>query len=110
MKFGEVEMKRISAQNEEITMKTVKEILDWPPEASGSYTRGSTFPRAEQAITTDVRTVRNQIDVKCTFDGEDVHFHITAPDEKVARRLEKVLNSNVGKALLPVGDAKIPVD
>lgn len=91
-------------------MRKVKEVVDWPPEASGSYTGGSTFPRAEQAIIKDVRTVGNQIDVRCTFDGRDVHFPITAPDEKIAGRLEKILNNNVGKMLLPVGETEIPED
>jgi hypothetical protein len=89
-------------------MQKVKEVVDWPPEASGSYTGGSTFPRAEQAIIKDVRTVGNQIDVTC--DGGDVHFPITAPDEKIAGRLEKILNNNIGKTLLPVGEAEIPED
>lgn len=93
-------------------MTRVMDLRGWPPDGAGSGARRGTFPiHPEQvAIKEVLRIVGNHVDFRCTFQGKDVLYPFSAPDEATAGKLVTILKNNTGASLLSIGILEIPQD
>jgi hypothetical protein len=93
-------------------MPKVMDLPGWPPDGAGAAARGETFPiHPEQvAIKGVLRIVGNHVDFRCTFQGKDVLYPFSAPDEATAGKLVTILKNKTGASLLSIGMLEIPQD
>jgi hypothetical protein len=93
-------------------MQRVMDLAGWPPDGGGTWAPGETFAISSEqvAIKEVVRIVGNHVDFRCTFQGKDVLYPFSAPDDATAEKLVTILKNSTGASLLSVGALEIPQD
>ena len=94
-------------------MKRVKDLAGWPPEPAGAFNpHGGTFAISPEQVTIKrvVRVVRSRVDFVCRFDEKELNYSFAAGEEKTAKKVEAILESNLGTTLFSNGTAEIPGD
>jgi hypothetical protein len=86
-------------------MKTVQDVVDWPPGITGgAYGRGSHFPtNAGEVIVGESYASGSCVYFNGKFENRNLPYCCSAPNEKAAKALARILKSQEGRPLLPVG-------
>jgi hypothetical protein len=92
-------------------MKTrVMDLPGWPPQPGGAFKGGDTFPQSTDQVTVDkyLNLVRNHVSFTCIWNGKPVGYDFTVPDEATGKKVQKILEANLGKKLFDIGFIEIP--
>jgi hypothetical protein len=93
----------------------VMNLPGWPPEASGTFARGGTFPMTPDQVFIErvVHTTPDVLTFACSFnDGKAAQhplYHWRLLGDKT-QKIEKILHDNKGNTLLSIGTIEIPED
>jgi hypothetical protein len=87
----------------------VRDLENWPPEPCGVFKTSFASPLPEQAI---IQKVSHMYDIWitfiCEFEGNDHTYDFQSRDKITPPRLKVILEDNIGKSLLSIGEIEIP--
>jgi hypothetical protein len=87
----------------------VRDLKDWPPQPASAFGKSYLVPTTEEAIIGKVVSVREKrITFAATASGNPHTYVYEAPSEKIALDLKTIIESNIGKSLISIGDAELP--
>jgi hypothetical protein len=89
----------------------VMELPNWPPDAGGPFDpHNHRFPvSADEVLIERVLSVHERhVAFTCTLNVTPHEYDFFAPDNEIARKLEAILTTNVGKKLSSIGTMQIP--
>lgn len=87
----------------------VRDLKQWPPQASGAYKGWRLAPSPEQAIVKRLVHVQNDwIIFSCEFGDELYAFDFETLDDVTLARVKAILEENAGKSLSAIGEMEIP--
>jgi hypothetical protein len=96
------------AFNREQSMR-VRDLENWPPEPCGLFKTTLISPSAEQAIIQKVLHVYDiWITFSCGFEGNDHTYDFQTHDKITPAKLKVILEDNIGKSLLSIGEIEMP--
>ena len=87
----------------------VRDLENWPPEPCGVFKTTVMSPSAEQAIIQKVLHVYDiWITFSCEFEGSDHTYDFQTHDKITPPKLKVILEDNISKRLLYIGEIEIP--
>jgi len=90
------------------TMK-VLDLENWPPKPGEFFEESSAAPAPEMVIVESVLSVRdNWIIFSCKFGGDQYPCFFLTKDGATSLALKAILEANIGKSLLSIGEMEIP--
>lgn len=100
-------------------IKRVSDLLSWAPQPGGAKAEGDRVPHADEVyIERVVQTFEDHILFSCRFvdnaagkgGARSLFYDFQMLDAETLPKIVEILNDNIGKTLLSIGEIEIPTD
>lgn len=85
----------------------IKELANWPGIAGGAWAGGE-IPRDGSGVPNGVFPVQdNHATLSCTFEGQELRYHLDVGSAELAEHLARLLSRNLGKTVSELGELRL---
>ena len=86
----------------------IKDLPNWPPQPGGAFRTSYKSPSSDQAVLNGfVRVQDNGVTFTAAFEGKQSTYDYEAPNSKLAKNLAEILERNIGKTVMQLGEAEV---